>query len=98
MKVTSLTRWKGNPTEAIPAAKAARSFFERAGAEYVSLSIIHTGKHAGQLFVILRYPDWETYAKSLQAMASDPEFARAYADALRVVELQERTLIVDTDA
>ena len=57
----------------------------------------YSGPYAGQFVVAMRYADWETYGKAMQAMGNDPAFQDAYAEATKVAKLEGRGIIVGID-
>jgi hypothetical protein len=97
MAVTQLTRWSGGNRDAlVPLGKQAKAIQEKLGGEF-RLGQIHTGPHAGQWLTSVRYPDWETYGKAQQALASDTAFQKLMADALATAQVADRAVIVGID-
>jgi hypothetical protein len=81
MSVTSLTRYNGGKRDAMVAlAKKAKPIHQKSGAELLRLGQIHTGPHAGQWVVSVRYPDWEAYGKARQALAGDTAYQKLTAE------------------
>jgi hypothetical protein len=98
MAVVTFVRYSGGKWDAvINAVKQGKTFLEKAGAEWVRLSQIHTGPHAGQWLVSIRYPDWATYGKAQQALTSNAAYQKFLADNVAMVQLQERTIVVGID-
>jgi len=98
MSVTQLTRYNGGTRDAIvAAAKKSKTIHEKAGAEAFRLGQIHTGPHAGQWVVSTRYPDWETYGKARQALASNTAFQKLMAEVEAMSQTVDRTIIVGVD-
>ena len=50
-----------------------KSIHEKHGAE-MRVGQIYTGPYAGQFVAAVRYPNWETYGKAMQAMSTDAEY------------------------
>jgi hypothetical protein len=97
MAVTQLTRWTGGNRDAVVAlGKQGKALAAKVGGEY-RVGQIHTGPHAGQWLTSVRYPDWETYGKAQQAMASDAAFQKLMADALATAQVADRAVIVGID-
>jgi len=88
---------EGNFAQATPISKEAGAIVKQHGETAVRLSICYSGPHAGQLFIGIVFADWETFGRTQQALAADANFQRLYAQALRHVELQERSLFVTED-
>ena len=98
MAVVTFVRYSGGKRDAVvAAAKQGKAFLEKAGAEWVRLSLIHTGPHAGQWLISIRYPDWATYGKAQQALAGNAAYQKFLADNTAMVQLQERTIVVGID-
>src|SRR5690348_16002676 len=49
---------------------------------------------AGWLFAAIIYQDWATYGRAMHALSEDAAYQRLYAEALKIGELQERSVIV----
>jgi hypothetical protein len=97
MAVTQLTRWTGGNRDAVvAAAKKAKPSIEKLGGEF-RLGQIHTGPYSGQWVTSQRFPDWETYGKAQQAMASDAAFQRMLAEVMATNPMTSRTVIAGID-
>jgi hypothetical protein len=97
MAIVNVTRWTGNLVQAIPLAKEATSFLKKHGAASVRMGPCYSGPHAGQLYIAVTFADWTTFGRAQQALAEDAEFQKIYAEASKLVELQERSLLVTED-
>jgi putative AlgH/UPF0301 family transcriptional regulator len=97
MAIVNVSRWKGNLSQAMPIAREASAIVKQHGATSVRLGTCYSGPHAGQLYIAIAFADWATFARAQQAMATDANFQRLYAEASKVVELQERSLLVSED-
>jgi len=97
MAITVVSRWKGKQEEALPIAKEAAPIFKNHGATAFRFGYCHSGPYAGQLFAAVIYPDGETYGRATQAMWEDPQSQRLLAEASKVAELQERSVIITQD-
>ena len=98
MAVVVMQRFSGGDRDAaIARSKRAKVFFEKAGAEWLRLGEIHTGAHAGQRLMSIRWPDWATYGKAMQSLAGDPEFQKLLAESRANTKLEERTIVVGID-
>jgi hypothetical protein len=97
MAITLLVRRNGGEHDAMVAlAKKGKAIIEKTGAEW-RLSRVHTGPHTGQWLVALRYPDWTTYGKAMEALASDTTFQKFLDEVGAVSSLVERTVLVGID-
>jgi hypothetical protein len=54
----------------------------------------HSGAYTGQISVVAMFPDWATYGRAMQALSEDAQSQRMLAEALKIAELQDRSLIV----
>jgi hypothetical protein len=97
MAIVNVSRWKGNLAQAMPLAKEAGSIVKRHGATSMRMGPCYSGPHAGQLYIAIAFADWETFGKAQQALAADANFQKLYAEASKVVELQERSILVTED-
>jgi len=78
-------------------AREAGAIVKQHGAVSVRMGTCYSGPHAGELYIAIGYADWAGFASTQQALAADQNFQRLYAEALKVVELQERSLLVTED-
>ncbi len=98
MSVTVLSRWSGaSRDDVVRVAAKVKPVVEGHGAEYMRMGQAYSGAYAGQFIVVMRYADWETYGKAMDAMSNDPAFQEAYAEALSVGQLEGRSIITGID-
>jgi putative AlgH/UPF0301 family transcriptional regulator len=97
MAIVNVSRWKGNLTQATPIAREAGAIVKQHGAVSMRMGTCYSGPHAGQLYIAIAFADWETFGKAQQVLAADENFQRLYAEALKLVELEERSLLVTED-
>jgi len=89
MAIVVVSRWKGNYAQALPIARQAAAILKRHGASAARIGRCHSGPDAGH------YPDWTSYGTAQQqSQAADSEFQRVFAEFARIVELQDRSVIV----
>ncbi len=82
MPIVVLSRWSGaSRDDMVRIAGKIKPLCEKHGAEYMRLGQSYSGDYAGQYVFSLRYADWETYGKAMQAMSNDAELQAAYAEA-----------------
>ena len=94
MAIVNVSRWKGNLAQAMPIAKEAAAIVKKHGAASLRMGPCYSGPHAGQLYIAISFADWATFGKAQAAMAADASFQKLYAEASKVVELQERSILV----
>ena len=94
MTITVLSRWKGSREDMVRVGEKMKPIAERLGAESMRVGQSYSGPYAGQWIIALRYTDWTSYGKAMDAAASDEEFQATYAEALEVGEFQGRGIIV----
>jgi hypothetical protein len=97
MAIVAVSRWKGNLEQALPIAKEVAPILKAHGAVSVRVGPCYSGPHAGQLFVAITYADWASFGRGQQALATDPQMQRLYAQASKTAELQDRMVIVAED-
>jgi hypothetical protein len=97
MAVVVVARWKGDLEQATPLVKEVASGLKRHGAVSVHVGPCYSGAHAGQILTAVSYPDWETFGKAQQALATDPQLKQPYSEATKIMEIQERSVIVAED-
>ena len=97
MAITVVTRWKGNQEEGLRLAKEVAPILKRHGATMVRFGLCHSGAHAGQMSTATIFPDGATYGRAVQALSEDAQMQRIVAEASKVAELQERSVIITQD-
>ena len=98
MAVVVFVRYSGGKRDAlVPLAKKSKVIHEKAGAEWFRISQIYTGPHAGQWLLSVRWPDWATYGKGVQALAGDAALQKLIAEVATMTKLEDRTIVVSVD-
>lgn len=98
MSITQLTRFKSTHSEEmIKAARQAKTFFEKHGAEWLRLSRYHSGEFAGQWLAASRYASWEAYGRAQEGLVKDPDYSRLLSHMTSFSELAGRGVTVDFD-
>jgi hypothetical protein len=87
-----VTRLKGRQEDALPIAKQIAALLKTHGASAVRWGLCHSGPYAGQIFVATIYPDGATYDRAMQALSE--QFQRFVAEASKITELQDRSVII----
>ena len=93
MAVIVVTRWKGNEEYRQLVTQAA-AILKRHGATSVRAGRCFSGEYSGELVVATTYPDGAAFGRSLQALSADAEWQRLLAEASKISELQDRSIIV----
>jgi hypothetical protein len=94
MAVVTVTRWKTSMDQALPLAREAAPILKSKGATAVRFGPCFAGGDAGQIYVAISYPDWETFGRAQQALAADEQWQRLYAQAVKLGEVQNRSIVV----
>ena len=92
MALVSVSRWKGNGQDTRLASQIA-PVLKRHGAVAVRIGNCFAGAHAGQVFGVITFPDWETYGKAMQGLTADSEYQKILAELSSAFELQERSIM-----
>jgi hypothetical protein len=95
MAIVVVSRWKGNYAQVLPIARQAAAILKRHGASSARIGPCHSGPDAGQIYTAVTYPDWASYGRAQQeSQAADSEFQRIYTEFAKILELQDRSVIV----
>jgi hypothetical protein len=97
MAITTVSRWKGKLEDALPIAKEIAPLLKNQGAIAVRLGYCHSGEYTGQVYAAIIFPDWATYGSAMQTLSGDAQYQRIFAEALKIAELQDRSVIVSQD-
>src|ERR1700751_5055697 len=97
MAITTVSRWKGKLEDALPIAKEIAPLLKSQGATELRLGYCHSGQYTGQVYAAIIFSDWATYGRAMQALSEDPQYQRIYAEALKIADLQDRSVIVSQD-
>ncbi len=96
MAITVVSRWKGDPQNTRLVRELA-PFLKKYGAVSVRWGLCHAGANAGESFAAITFSDWTTYGSAMQAVSEDANYMKIYAEASKIFELQERSVIVTED-
>ena len=97
MAITAVSRWKGKLEDALPIAREIAPLLKNQGATAVRLGYCHSGEYTGQVYAAIIFPDWATYGRAMQALSADAQYQRIFADALKIADLQDRSVIITQD-
>ena len=67
------------------------------GAAAHSFGYYHSGAHAGQIFIVITYPDLAAHERAWQGMAGDADWKRVVGEIEGIAPLQESYLTVVTE-
>jgi hypothetical protein len=94
MAITAVSRWKGKLEDALPIAKEIAPLLKDQGAISIRLGCCHSGQYTGQVYAAIIFPDWATYGRAMQALSENAQYQSIFAQALKIAELQDRSVIV----
>jgi hypothetical protein len=97
MSIVIVTRWKSTLDQALPIAREVAPVLKKHGAVSVRFGPCYAGPDAGKLYVAITFPDWASFGRAQQALAADAQWQKLYAQALKIGELQDRSIIVAED-
>jgi hypothetical protein len=97
MAIVSVSRWKASAEQAQPLAREIAPIVKAAGARYFSCGPCYSGPDTGEFYVAITFPDWTAFGRAMQTLSADPQYQRIYSEALKVGELQDRSVIISED-
>jgi hypothetical protein len=98
MSITTFTRWKGgNEKDMVQAAKEARKLFMKHGATAVQVHRFHNGPFMGEWLVSISYPDWSSYGKAQDGLASDASYQKLVGKVGGMAQVAGRATLVGYD-
>jgi hypothetical protein len=94
MSVSNVARWHGGKAdEMVPAARKAKDFMMKHGAETALLNRVHTGSNSGDWLFVTRYADWAALAKAQEGLAKDSGYQKLVASVSAMSTMVERTIL-----
>ena len=99
MSVTMIVRRKADHQDVrlVPLRTEGIALLKKHGAISHSYGYYHSGAHAGEMFVAVRYPDLAAQERAMQAMSRDVDWQRVSDELEKIAPLQELYLIVITE-
>ena len=95
MAIVVVSRWKGNYAQVLPIARQAAAIMKRHAASSGRIGPCYSGPDTGQIATAVTYPDWASFgAAHQQSQAADSELQRVFTEFTKIVELQDRSIIV----
>jgi len=96
MPISAISYYRGGAPETVrPLAQQMKAYWQNHGIEY-RLARCHTGQ-VGHWMVVVRYPDWTTYAKLQDSFGQDSEYQQLVAAIGQVVTFVSRELVTEFD-
>jgi hypothetical protein len=98
MSVSNVARWHGGKTdEMVAAAKKAKDFMMKHGADFAAISRVHTGPNSGDWLFLTRYADWPALARAQEGLAKDSDYQKLVVSVSTMSTMVERTILVGYD-
>jgi hypothetical protein len=94
--LTVLSRWACEHEHVERIANSVQPILRNYGAD-LRVGKIFSGRYTGQFLAAIRYPDWERWGRTMQAMATEVEYQKALVEADRLCELRSRSIVLDLD-
>lgn len=98
MPVNMIVRRKSDYQDVrlVPLRREGIAFLQKHGAISHSFGYYHSGPHAGQMYVVVGYPDLATHERAIQGMAQDADWQRVADQIEAIAPLQEMSVAVVT--
>ena len=94
MAIVVVGRWTGNLEQGLPHVREVGESLKARGATSVRIGNCYSGQYAVQIFSAVAFPDWESFGKAHQALATDRTMRRSYAEATKHLKVEERSVLV----
>ena len=99
MAVNMVVRRKGDYQDPrlMPLRKEGISLLKKHGATLHKFGYYHSGPHAGQILVVVAYPDVATHEQAMKSMSEDADWTRVAGEIEKIAPLEEICLTVITE-
>ena len=99
MSVDMIVRRNGyySDPRLIPLRKEGVTLLKKHGAVSHRFGFYHSGAYAGQIVVVLTYPDLATYERAMKGMSEDADWKRIGAEVEKIAPIQESYLTITED-
>ena len=67
------------------------------GAASHRFGFYHSGAHAGQIFIVIGYPDVATHERAMKGMSQDADWKRVAEEVEKIAPLQETYVTIITE-
>jgi hypothetical protein len=96
MAINIVVRRKGDyqDTRLIPLRKEGIALLKKHGATSHKFGFYHSGPHAGQILVMVAYPDMATHERAMKSTSTDADWTRVAGEIEKIAPLQEIYLTV----
>jgi len=81
----------------VPLRQEGIALLKKHGAISHRFGYYRSGAHAGEILVVVSYPDMETHQRAMQGMSQDADWQRVAAEIEKIAPLQESYLTVITE-
>jgi hypothetical protein len=81
----------------VPLRKEGIALLKKHGAVSHKFGYYHSGVHAGQILVVVVYPDMATHERAMQGMLQDADWQRVAGEIEKIAPLQEMYVTVITE-
>jgi hypothetical protein len=98
MSINFIVRRTGNSADSrlTPLRKEGTAILKKHGAVSHKFGSYRSGPYAGQIIIVLTYPDHTTYDRAMKGMSEDPDWKRIADEIEKLSPLQE-TYLTDTE-
>lgn len=95
MAIGMIVRRTGNYQDVrlLPLRKEGIALLKKHGAISHKFGFYHSGPHAGQILVVVTYPDMATHERAMESMSKDADWKRVAGEIEKIAPLQENYLI-----
>jgi L-rhamnose mutarotase len=99
MTVKMIVRRKADYQDArlVPLRREGITLLKKHGATSHSYGYYHSGPHAGQMFVVIDYPDVAAHERAMASMQQDVDWQRVASELEKLAPLQELSVAVITE-
>lgn len=99
MSVKMIVRRKTDYRDArlVPLRSEGIALLKNHGATSHSYGYYHSGPHAGQMFVVIDYPDLATHERAMDGMRQDADWQRVSTELEKIAPLQELSVALITE-
>jgi hypothetical protein len=99
MPINMVVRRKGDykDPQLEPLRKQGVRLLKKYGAVAHRFGYYHSGVHAGQILIVITYPDLATHERAWQGMSLDADWQRVGGEIEKIAPLQESYLTVVTE-
>jgi hypothetical protein len=99
MTVNMIVRRKASYQDSrlVPLRNEGIALLKKHGAISHRFGYYHSGVHAGEIVVVVTYPDLDAHQRAMQGMSQDADWQRVAAEIEKIAPLQESYVTVITE-